>query len=360
MSLYKAWDNCSQSTPQLPIPAPQFPTTDPRQPIPDYRSPTMHFHRGKEIIAIEQQALQGVAESLGEEFDRAITLLLQCRGKVILIGVGKSGIIAKKITATLNSTGTPSCSLHPSDALHGDVGVVQDGDVVIILSKSGESPELLQLLPMLHGRPLSMIAITSNPTSRVARAAAAVLSCAVEREACSYDIAPTASTTAMLALGDALAVVLYEQKGFTRDGFALTHPGGSIGKRLLLKLQDLMATGDAVPTVGKQAKVDEILIEISRKRMGATLVVEQGKLLGIITDGDLRRALERKADLYAMRAADLMTTTPLTAPPDMLGTAGLMLLESGQQRRTQLPVVSRHGKVLGIVHLHDLIDAGLK
>lgn len=320
----------------------------------------MHFHRGKEIISIEQEALQGVAELLGMEFDRAVKLLLKCRGKVILTGVGKSGIIAQKITATLNSTGTPAFNLHPNDALHGDLGMVQFGDVVIILSKSGESPELHQLLSVLHGRKLKIIAMTGNASSTLARAATVVLNCAVEREACSYDIAPTASTTAMLALGDALAVVLYEEKGFTRDDFALTHPGGLIGKRLLLKLEDLMKRGDAIPAVNKQAKVDEILLEISRKRMGATLVVERRKLVGIITDGDLRRALERKMDLYAMRAADLMTTEPLAAPPDMLGTAGLMLLESGEQRRTQLPIVNSRGAVLGIVHLHDLIDAGLK
>lgn len=320
----------------------------------------MLFHRGKEIISIEQEALQKVEQSLGVEFDHAVKVLLQCRGKVILTGVGKSGIIAQKITATLNSTGTPAFYLHPNDALHGDLGMIQRGDAVIILSKSGESPELHQLLSVLNGQKLSIIAMTGNPNSTLARMANVVLDCAVEREACSYDIAPTASTTAMLALGDALAVVLYEQKGFTRDDFALTHPGGLIGKRLLLKLEDLMKRGDAIPMVSKQAKVDAILLEISRKRMGATLVVERRKLVGIITDGDLRRALEQKVDLYSLRAADLMTTQPVTAPPQMLGTAALMLLESGNQRRTQLPIVNQRGIVLGIVHLHDLIEAGLK
>ncbi len=321
------------------------------------RSITLH-ERGREVIRIEREALAVLEERLDRSFDRAVELLRRSKGKVILTGVGKSGIIAQKITATLNSTGTPAFNLHPSDALHGDLGMVSRGDAVIVLSKSGDTAELTQLLSVLRKSGVTIIGITGNPASTLGREADVVLDCSVEREACPFDLAPTASTTAMLALGDALAVVLYEQKGFTRDDFATTHPGGMIGRKLLLRLEDLMKRGDAVPTVPASARLDEVVLEISRKRMGATLVTERNRLTGIITDGDLRRLLERKVDLYSMTAADLMTVDPMTAGPEMLGSAALVMLE--ENKRTQLPVVDTRRRVLGIVHLHDLIEAGLK
>jgi arabinose-5-phosphate isomerase len=236
--------------------------------------------------------------------------------------------------------------------------MAQPSDVVIILSKSGDSPELAQLLPALRKLGVKLIAITGSPGSALARAADLLLDCSVEREACNFDLAPTASTTAMLALGDALAVVLYERKGFTRENFAETHPGGTIGRRLLLKLEDIMKSSDAIPEVAPRAPFEEVVMEISRKRMGAVMVTERRRLLGIITDGDLRRLLERRVDIYAMSAREMMTPDPMTAPPGMLGSAALALLE--EHKRTQLPVIDARGRLLGVVHLHDLIEAGLK
>lgn len=313
---------------------------------------------GREVIALERAALDGVAARLDARFARAVELLNRGRGKVILTGVGKSGIIAQKITATLNSTGTPAYYMHPSDALHGDLGMAQRGDVAIVLSKSGDTPELAQLLPALARLGVSIIAITGNGGSLLARSAAIVLDCAVEREACPFDLAPTSSTTAMLALGDALAVALYRRKGFTREDFAATHPGGTIGRRLLVKVEDLMKSGDDMPVVAPDAPFDRVVYEMGRKRMGAALVVRRTKVLGIITDGDLRRLLERKADIYAMNAEQMMTPDPMTGEAGMPGSAALVLLES--HKRTQLPIVDRRGRLLGVVHLHDLIEAGLK
>jgi arabinose-5-phosphate isomerase len=314
--------------------------------------------RGREVLSIERDAIDGVASRLDGNFERAVELLRRARGKVILTGVGKSGIIAQKITATLNSTGTPAFYMHPNDALHGDLGMAQPGDLILILSKSGDTPELAQLLPALKKLGVKIIALTGNATSLLARAADVQLDCSVDREACPYDLAPTASTTAMLALGDALAVVLYERKGFTRENFAATHPGGTIGRRLLLKLEDLMKQGEAIPSVAATAPFQEVLVEISRKRLGATLVTKGRRLLGIITDGDLRRLLEKRADIYAMRASEMMTAGPMVAPAEMLGSAALVMLED--HKRTHLPVVDARGRLLGIVHIHDLIEAGLK
>ncbi len=314
--------------------------------------------RGREVIAIEREALERVASRLDGRFDRAVEMLWRSKGRVLLSGVGKSGIIAQKITATLNSTGTPAYYMHPNDALHGDLGMAQPDDVSIILSKSGDSPELAQLMPALRKLGVKVIAITGGERSLLSRSADVVLDCSVDREACPFDLAPTASTTAMLALGDALAVVLYERKGFTRENFAETHPGGTIGRRLLLKLEDIMKAGEAIPQVSRRAPFEEVVLEISRKRLGATLVTGRKKLLGIITDGDLRRLLEKRADIYAMTASEMMTPDPMAVPPEMLGSTALLLLE--EHKRTQLPVVDARGRLLGVVHLHDLIEAGLK
>jgi arabinose-5-phosphate isomerase len=317
--------------------------------------------RGREILAIERAAIEEIERRLDASFERGVNLLFRCKGKVILTGVGKSGNIAQKITATLNSTGTPAFYLHPNDALHGDLGMVQPDDVVIILSKSGDTPELALLLPILKKMGVKIIALTGSTGSRLARVATVMLDCSVEREACPYDLAPTASTTAMLAMGDALAVALYEKKGFTRDDFAATHPGGSIGRRLLLKLEDLMKRDDAIPQVPPDASFRDVILEISQKRLGATLVTKGTKLLGIVTDGDLRRLLQRESsgsDLSTLTAFDMMTPDPMTGPPEMLGSAALVLLE--EKKRMHLPVVDARGRLRGIVHMHDLIEAGLK
>ncbi|HVK38381.1 MAG TPA: KpsF/GutQ family sugar-phosphate isomerase [Candidatus Kapabacteria bacterium] len=314
--------------------------------------------RGRRVIDAERDALERVGRLLDTSFKEAVDLLVDCPGKVIVTGVGKSGIIAQKITATLNSTGTPAFYLHPADALHGDLGMVRGDDVVIVLSKSGDTMELSLLLPSLRRAGVAIIAITGNPDSALARSATVVIDCSVEREACPLDLAPTASTTAMLALGDALAVVLYESKGFTREDFALTHPGGMLGRRLLLRVEDIMKRGDDLPIVAPDAAFHDVILEISRKRLGCALVAEEGRLLGIVTDGDLRRLLERRGDIFALSAGEMMTADPMSASPDTLGTTALVMLES--KKRTQLPIVGDDGALLGIIHLHDLIEQGLR
>lgn len=315
--------------------------------------------RGREVVAIERSGLERLERLIDHNFAQAIELLERSTGKVVLTGVGKSGIVAQKITATLNSTGTPALYLHPIDALHGDLGVVQSEDVVVVLSKSGNTTELSQLFPALRVLGVQIIAITGNLNGPISSVATVTLDCSVEREACPFDLAPTASTTAMLALGDALAVVLYERKGFTEEDFAATHPGGSIGRRLLLRLEDLMKSGEDIPIVLPDEDFNGVIVEMSRKRLGATLVANQdGKLAGIITDGDLRRLLERRTDIYQLTAQAMMTPSPMAASTDMLGSAGLALLE--KNKRTQLPVVDGSGVILGIIHIHDLIEAGLK
>jgi len=314
--------------------------------------------RGRAVLDVERAALERVASRLDLSFARAVRALERTPGKVLVTGVGKSGIIALKIAATLTSTGTPAFALHAVDALHGDLGMAQPGDVVIVLSKSGASAELEQLLPALQVIGVTTIAITGNVRSALARAAQVVLDCSVEREACPFDLAPTASTTAMLALGDALAVALLERKGISRDVFARTHPGGAIGRQLAMRVEEVMKQGDALPIVPPGARIDTIVPEMGRGRMGAALVVQRGRLLGIITDGDLRRLLESRADLYALNAREMMTTSPTTAPPDLPAAAALALLE--EQKRTQLPIVDARGKLLGAVHLHDLVEKGLR
>ncbi len=314
--------------------------------------------RGREILAIEREALVRVESLLDESFAHAVGTLYDCKGKVILTGIGKSGIIAQKITATLNSTGTPAFYLHPIDALHGDLGMIQKGDVAVILSKSGDTPELAPLFPAIRALDVKIIAMTGNRNSSLGRIASVVLDCSVDREACPYDLAPTASTTAMLALGDALAIALYERKGFTAEDFATTHPGGQIGKRLLLRLEDIMKKGENIPVVTPEDDFNAVVLEMSRKRLGAALVATEGRLIGIVTDGDLRRLLEKQADIYSMTAQEMMTPGPMTASPEMLGSVALVLLE--ENKRTQLPIVDTEQKILGVVHLHDLIEAGLK
>jgi arabinose-5-phosphate isomerase len=314
--------------------------------------------RGRRVIDAERDALTRTSERLGESFEQAIALLSRSNGKVILTGVGKSGVIAQKITATLNSTGTPAFYLHPADALHGDLGMVRGDDIVIILSKSGDTMELSLLLPSLRRAGVTIIAITGNHESALARHATVVIDCSVEREACPLDLAPTASTTAMLAIGDALAVVLYEAKGFTREDFALTHPGGMLGRRLLLHVEDIMKRDEAIPVVAPDAGFHDVVIEISRGRLGCALVVEEGRLRGIVTDGDLRRLLEKGDDLKSLTAHEMMTADPMSASPDTLGTTALVMLE--EKKRTQLPIVDADERLLGIVHLHDLIELGLR
>ncbi len=332
----------------------------------------MH-HTGEKVVRIEAQALQDLADRIAgpmaEAFGRGVELLFCCAGRVVVTGIGKSGLVARKIAATLSSTGTPALFMHPVEALHGDLGMLARGDVVVALSSSGETEEILQLLATIKRLHLPLIAVTCDDQDRVARvpspaspsatkqstlAAAAdlSLSCAIAEEACTLGLAPTASTTAMLALGDALAMALAEKKGFKEEDFANLHPGGKLGKRLA-RVETLMHSGDAVPRVSPQTKMPDVIYEMSRKQLGITTVVEHDKLLGIISDGDLRRLLERKGkDALDLTAGECMTPNPKTISGNEFAASALAIME--ERKITSLIVVDETGKLVGIVHLHDL------
>jgi arabinose-5-phosphate isomerase len=317
------------------------------------------LQRGRRVLAIEIEALQAVAQRLDERFERAVQLLADCRGKVVVTGIGKSGLICRKIAATLASTGTPATFLHAAEAAHGDFGLVGKDDVVLALSHSGEVEELARLLPLIKRHDLPLIALTGAPTSTLARAADIVLDASVPAEACPLGLAPTASTTAALALGDALAVALFQRNGFSEADFAALHPAGSLGRRLL-KVSDLMHGGDALPLVHPDSSLADTVLEISRKRLGVTGVVDRtGGLIGIITDGDLRRGLQRSGDeMQRLVATDLMTANPKTIEPGALAARALALME--RHSITSLFVLgagSRHPH--GVIHLHDILKAGV-
>ncbi len=335
------------------------------------------MHRtGENVIRIEAQALNDLADRIAGPmalpFNLAVELLYCCAGRVVVTGMGKSGLIARKIAATLSSTGTPSLFMHPVEALHGDLGMLVQGDIVIALSASGETEEILQLLATIKRLRIPLIAITcddhvareplaaktesvsSHPvkSSTLAEAANVALSCAVAQEACSLGLAPTASTTAMLALGDALAVALAEKKGFQEEDFASLHPGGKLGKRLA-RVESLMHSGDAVPRVTPKTKMPDVIYEMSRKKLGITTVVEGEKLLGLISDGDLRRLLERRGkDALDMTAGECMTRDPKTISAQEFAATALAIME--EKKITSLAVVDSDLKLQGIIHLHDL------
>jgi arabinose-5-phosphate isomerase len=324
------------------------------------------MHRtGENVIRIEAQALNDLADRLAgpmaEAFNRAAELLYFCAGRVVITGMGKSGLIARKIAATLSSTGTPSLFMHPVEALHGDLGMLAQGDVVVALSASGETEEILQLVATIKRLRIPLIAITCDASagaaskvkfSTLAEAADVALSCAVAQEACTLGLAPTASTTAMLALGDALAVAIADRKGFKEEDFASLHPGGKLGKRLA-RVESLMHTGNAVPRVSPNAKMPDVIYEMSRKKLGVTTVVEGGKLVGIISDGDLRRLLERRGkNALDLTAGESMTREPKTIFGHEFAATALAIME--EKKITSLAVVDGEGNLEGIVHLHDL------
>lgn len=293
---------------------------------------------------------------LDEDFDRAIDCLANCRGRIVISGIGKSAIIAQKIVATLNSTGSPSIFLHAADAIHGDLGMVQQEDVVIIISKSGESPEIKVLLPLIKNFGNPLIAITGNLNSYLARKSDFVLNTTVEQEACPNNLAPTTSTTAQLVMGDALAVCLMEKRGFQIADFAKLHPGGALGKKLYLRVADLY-TDNEKPEVKPDQSVKEVIVEMTQKRLGVAAVTDDaGHLLGIITDGDLRRMLEKSNSIEQITAKDILTPDPKTIAPGELAVNALDLMR--QSEITQL-VVAENGNYLGIIHLHDLVKEGL-
>jgi arabinose-5-phosphate isomerase len=311
---------------------------------------------GENVVRIEAEALRALADRIAgpmaERFERAVDLLHRCGGSVVVTGMGKSGIVGRKIAATLSSTGTPSLFLHPAEAIHGDLGMVVRGDVVIALSASGETEELLKLLANIKRLQVCLIAFTGEMRSTLAQAADVALDCSVDREACSMGLAPTASTTTMLALGDALAVALSEKRGFKEEDFANLHPGGKLGKRLA-RVKSLMHSGDAVPRVSPDTKMPDVIYEMSRKGLGITTVVDGGKLLGIISDGDLRRLLERRGgEFLALTAGECMTRSPKSIRGDEFAATALSIME--QRKITSLAVVDGDGMLQGIVHLHDL------
>lgn len=311
---------------------------------------------GENVVRIEAEALRQLADRLAGpmavEFERALSILHGCSGRVVVTGMGKSGIVARKIAATLSSTGTPSLFLHPAEAVHGDLGMVARGDAVIALSGSGETEELLRLLATIKRLQIALVALTGDTGSTLARAADVALDCSISREACSLGLAPTASTTALMALGDALALALAERRGFKEEDFANLHPGGKLGKKLA-RVSSLMHSGEAVPRVLPQTRMPDVIYEMSRKKLGMTAVVEGERLVGIISDGDLRRLLERRGkDVMDLTAGECMTRAPKTIAGSEFATTALSLME--QKKITSLAVVDGDGRLEGIVHLHDL------
>ena len=324
-------------------------------PMPD---PTRLLDRCRKVLATEAAAVAELAPRLGPGFIEACRLILACDGRVVVTGMGKSGHIANKIAATFASTGTPSFFVHPAEASHGDIGMITRRDVVVALSNSGETEELARILPVIKRIDTPLIALTGRANSTLGRAANVVLDVSVAEEACPLNLAPTASTTAALAMGDALAVGVLEARGFTEQDFALSHPGGNLGRRLLLHVADVMRTGDGLPHVRPEAPLKEGLLEMSRKGLGMTTVIDEGhKLLGVFTDGDLRRVLDRTLDLSGTTMREVMTAQPKAAQPRMLAAEAVHLMET--YRITALPVVDDNNVVVGAVNVHDLFRAGV-
>ena len=315
--------------------------------------------KGKEVIRIEAEAVADLEKSINEDFAKAVEVMYNATGRIVLTGMGKSGLIARKIVATLNSTGTPAIYLHPTDALHGDLGMVRKEDVVILISKSGATEEVVNLLPMLRRLGVTLILMSSNNQSKLGIECDVFLNIGVKEEACPHDLAPTASTTATLAMGDALSVALLQKRGFTAEDFAFLHPGGSLGKRLSLKIEEIMIKGKDVPIVNENASIKDVILEITSKRLGATSVVDElGILKGVITDGDLRRLLEKTLDIKDLTAKDIMTKNPKVIQADYLASFALQQMENF--KITSLIVNNSQSKPVGIIHLHDLINLGLR
>jgi arabinose-5-phosphate isomerase len=311
----------------------------------------------RDVLATEANAIAALAPRLGDAFVAAVALIYRCHGRVVVSGIGKSGHIARKLAATLASTGTPAFFVHPAEASHGDLGMITPDDVVLMLSNSGETDELVLLMPHLKRQGASIIALTGNERSSLAQAADVHLDAAVGTEACPLGLAPTASTTAALALGDALALALLDARGFSVEDFARAHPGGALGRRLLTRVRDVMRTGAELPTIGSTATLKEAVVEMSGKGMGMTAVVDAaGRVVGIFTDGDLRRCLERGGELAAVPVAEVMTRTPRTIGPDRLAIDCVEVMET-VPKVTVLLVVDAERRLAGALHLHDLFRA---
>jgi arabinose-5-phosphate isomerase len=313
---------------------------------------------GRAVLATEANAVAALSERIDDQFADACRLLLACQGRVVVLGMGKSGHIAGKLAATFASTGTPAFFVHPGEASHGDLGMITDDDVVITLSNSGETAEINQILPLIKRRGVALIAITGNPDSTLARAANVHLDAGVSEEACPLGLAPTASTTASLAMGDALAIALLDARGFTADDFARSHPGGRLGRRLLLRIEDLMHTGDAVPQVTPNTPLGEALLEMTRKGLGMTAIVDdKAQLIGIFTDGDLRRALDEGVDVHTTGVQAVMTPKPRRVIAEQLAAEALAMME--RHSINALLVTQPDGTLAGALNMHDLLRAGV-
>jgi len=314
------------------------------------------IERGRRVLRTEADAVAALEHRLGHDFAAACRLLLACRGRIVVTGMGKSGHVGNKIAATLASTGSPAFFLHPAEAIHGDIGMITADDVLMALSNSGETDELLTILPVIKRLDVPLIALTGQRDSTLSRYATVTLDVSVPEEACPLNLAPTASTTAALAMGDALAVAVLEARGFTEEDFARSHPGGSLGRRLLLHVEDVMRKGEDLPRVGPATLLSAGLLEMSRKGLGMTTIVDQtGRVLGIFTDGDLRRALDRQVDVHATRMEQVMTTNCKVAHPRMLAAEAVHLMET--HRITSLPVTDSDGRLVGALNVHDLLRA---
>jgi arabinose-5-phosphate isomerase len=317
-----------------------------------------YLDTAKRVIRMEGEAVDALGERIDDSFNRACELLLNCKGRVVVTGMGKSGHVGNKLAATLASTGTPAFFVHPGEASHGDMGMITAGDVVIALSNSGSTAELVTLIPLLKLLAVPVIAMTGKPNSELASSADVHLDVGVEQEACPLNLAPTSSTTVTLVMGDALAIALLEARGFTADDFAFSHPGGALGRRLLLKIDNIMHTGDAIPHINTGAKLSDALLEMSSKALGMTTVLnEDGSLAGIFTDGDLRRAIDRGVDIHQAKIDDVMTTNCRSIKPGILAAEALRIMEDN--KITVLVALDDHAKPVGVIHTHDLLKAGV-
>ena len=306
-------------------------------------------------IQIEAESVSSLQKYINDDFVKAVLLIYKNKARVVITGIGKSAIIANKIVATLNSTGTPALFMHAADAIHGDLGIIQKNDVVICISKSGNTPEVKVLVPLIKNSGNTLIALVGNMDSFLAKQADCVLNCTVEKEACPYNLAPTSSTTAQLVMGDALAVCLLDQRGFSDKDFAKYHPGGALGKKLYLKVGDISSQNQQ-PQVAPEDSLKKVIIEISSKRLGTTAVIKNKKIVGVITDGDLRRMLQKGGDINKLKASDMMNTSPKKMEAGELAVNAVKILE--EYNITQVMVVSK-GKYVGFIHLHDLLKEGI-
>ena len=312
---------------------------------------------GKEVLRKEADAILSIMACLDENFEKAVDTISQCNGRVVMTGIGKSGLICKKIASTLSSVGVSAIFLHPADSIHGDLGILQNGDVIMVVSNSGETEELIRVLPWIRRMDVIMVVITGAPESTVANYGDIVLSVKVD-EACPYNVVPTSSTTATLALGDAIAIALMEKRNFSIEDFASLHPGGTLGRKLILTVEELMHTGQQVPRVSQDTTMKDVIFEITSKRLGVTGVLnDAGELVGVVTDGDLRRAIERYENVLSKRASDVMTKNPKVIKKNALATYALKKME--EFSITSLFVIEREGEKcpIGIMHIHDLLKA---